>query len=153
MIDGGGQGWLLQRCHFAVSEGKSQLIGETLFFPDCQRPILILLFTLVDYFHRLPVGDMPGLSFTEDSIEHPCGTQQPYVSTMKWREWPTLYWFFVRKENRSRLSIRRRLCLGSATIRWCSKSRSSCSSCISSSIMRAKVNPKTRMISAEVLKC
>jgi hypothetical protein len=28
---------------------------------------------------------------------------------MKWREWPALYWFFVRKENGSRLSIRRRL--------------------------------------------
>ena len=44
---------LLQRCDSPIGKGKGELIGETLFFPDRQRAILILFFSLIDHLHRL----------------------------------------------------------------------------------------------------
>jgi hypothetical protein len=68
---------LLQRCDSPIGIGKGELIGETRFFSDRQRAIPILFFSLIDHLHRLPVRDMPGLSFTKASLSMPAVKCRP----------------------------------------------------------------------------
>src|ERR1700693_4400643 len=42
---------LLEHCDFPIGKGEGELIGDTLFFPDRQRAILALFFSLIDHLH------------------------------------------------------------------------------------------------------
>jgi hypothetical protein len=39
--------------------------------------------------HRLPEGDMPLFSLTEDSIQETCSAEKAHMAAMQWCDWPT----------------------------------------------------------------